>query len=240
MDANTIWATWQTLTGTISSIWGWLSWLAEDRVGTAIIGGVIAQLITLIVWFFTKPCLRLQIGSHVPLALVAATCAESPTGLATWIRVRVKNWGWRDAQSCRIYLTDVIRKGDREPILQKDALLLWASAGGDGKPFEGLTVSRGFSRFFDIAFVPSRNSDSTHATVKSHPDYPNKTFSVDHLELASPEFWIRYPDSLPPGTYTIKIAASGNNFHPRIRKIKIHFDDANTVKVSSRFTLRFV
>jgi hypothetical protein len=128
-------------------------------------------------------------------------------------------------------LTDITREGDKEPILKDDAMPLWASAGGDGKPFEGLTISRGFRRFFDIAFVPSPISHSTHATVKSDAGI-EKTFSVDHLELASPEFWIRHPDSLTPGSYTIRIAASGNNFRPKRRKITIRFKDASTVKVS--------
>jgi hypothetical protein len=213
---------------------------ALQMIASAFAGGVIAQLITLIVWLVTQPWLKLEVGSNVPLLLVAATCAESPTGSATWIRVRVKNCGWRDAQSCRAYLTDITKEGENISILKEenisilkeDVITLWASAGGDGKPLEGLTISRGFSRFFDIGFVPSPISHLTHATDPDHPPQgAKKTFSVDHLEVASPEFWIRHPDSLPPGTYTISIAASGNNFHPQTRKIMIRFKDASTVEV---------
>jgi len=209
--------------------------MRANPLGIAIIGGIISQLILLFVWFFTKPRLRLQIGSVVPFVLVAR-CAHSPTGWATWIRIRVKNWGCRDAQSCRLYLTDIIKKGERELILKKDAMRLWASAGGDGDPYAPLTISRGFSRFFDIGFIPRLPPSSSHATVKSDLDHPpqgTKFWPVDHLSLASPEFWIRHPEPLPPATYKFRTAASGNNFHPATRKIRISFKDANTVKVSS-------
>jgi hypothetical protein len=108
-------------------------------------------------------------------------------------------------------------KGETEPILKKDAMTLWASAGGDRDHRDPLTISRGFRRFFDIGFVAGT-----------------------HLHVASYEFEIRHPPPLGPGTYKLRVAASGNNFHPVTRKLKIRFDDANTVKVSSCFTLRFV
>src|SRR5262245_60477914 len=145
MDADSIWAAWQTITSTINSTLASItsainSGGAWPMIASAVIGGIISQIITLIVGLLTKPRLRLQIGNVVPL-LILAPRPDSPTGSATWIRVRVKNWGWRDAQTCRVYLTDVIKRGETEPILKKDAMTLWASAGGDRDHRDPLTIS---------------------------------------------------------------------------------------------------
>jgi hypothetical protein len=194
----------------ISSIW---AWPGDFHLGSAIAGAVVTRLITLIialiVWVITKPRLTFETGPEIPFVLVAPR-KDSPTGSATWILVRVKNCGWRDAQSCRVYLTDIVREGERVPILKEDAMRLWASAGGDGDDgYAPLTISRGFFRYFDIGFIPATD-----------------------LNVASGEFGIRRPQPLPPGTYKFGIAASGNDFHPITRTVDFHFDDANTVKVS--------
>src|SRR5262245_9906358 len=115
--------------------WAW------QMIASAIAGGVISQLIVGLFHWVTKPRLELETGSAIPFVIVAPRDG-SPTGLATWIRVRVKNRGWRNAESCRVYLTDII-KGGYEPILEADAFPLWASAGGDGDPGAPLTISRG-------------------------------------------------------------------------------------------------
>src|SRR5262249_14099347 len=141
-----------------SSIWVWLGGFGDFHLGSAIAGALVTQLITLIIaliiWLITRPRLTFETGPEIPFVLVAPR-TDSPTGSATWIRVRVKNWGWRDAQSCRVYLTDIIREGERVPILKEDAMTLWASTGGDGDYRAPLTISRGFRRYFDIGFIPA-------------------------------------------------------------------------------------
>jgi hypothetical protein len=183
-----------------NSTWAW------QMIASAFAGAAISQLIGGFFQWVTKPRLIFETGPEIPFVLVAP-CEDSTTGSATWIRVRVKNWGLRDAQSCRVYLTDIIREGDS--ILKEDAMVLWASAGGDGNAYAPLTISRGFGRFFDIGYIPN----------------------ID-LKVASKEFMIRHAQPLPPGTYKFRIAASGTNFHPVTRTIEVHFNDANTVKVS--------
>jgi hypothetical protein len=216
----------------VSSIW---AWLGDFHLGSAIAGALVTQLlaviIALIVWLITKPRLTFETGPEIPFLLVAPR-HDSPTGLARWIRVRVKNRGWRDAH-CRVYLTDIIKEGEKEPILKEDAIQLWASAGGEGRdPYEPLTISRGFSRFFDIGYIPG--DDLTTSMIRPpKPPPPGTEFrSLNHLNLASDEFEIRHPQPLPPGIYKFRIAASGTNFHPITRTVQFHFDDANTVKVS--------
>jgi hypothetical protein len=163
-----------------------------------------------------KPRLSFQTASKIPFVIVAPR-DDSPTGSATWIRVRVINRGWRDAESCRVYLTDIFEEGAQEPILKDDAFPLWASAGGDGDPYAPLSISRGFGRFFDIAFIPGRE-----------------------LRVASNEFWIRRRAALPPGTYEFWIAASGTKLNPVPLGIKIQFDgvSAPVVSVKRRLSCR--
>jgi hypothetical protein len=184
-----------------NSAWLW------QMIATAIAGGVISQLITGLFRWVTKPRLELQTGSAIPFVIVAPR-EGSPTGSATWIRVRVKNWGRRNAESCRVYLTDITKEG--EPILKADPFPLWASAGGDGDYRAPLTISRKFSRFFDIGFL----------------------ITDTELNVASDEFRIRRREPLPAGTYKLGIAASGTNFNPTTRTISIHFDHGSAPQVS--------
>jgi hypothetical protein len=182
------------------------SWDWRLMVLTAIIGGFITQLITLFVWWITKPRLCFRTGRNVPLVIHARN--------ATWIRVRVRNWGWRNAESCRVYLTDIFREGATDPILMKDAMILQASSGGDSGAFKPLSISRKFGRFFDIAFI------------------------ADHerlLTVTSDEFKERTNNNpkLPPGTYEFRIVAAGTNFNPVRRGIKVQFDGASAPIVSS-------
>jgi hypothetical protein len=184
-----------------NSAWAW------QMIASAVAGGVISQLIAGLFRWVTKPRLKLETGSMIPFVIVAPR-KGSPTGSATWIRVRVKNWGWRNAESCRVYLTDIIKEG--EPILKADAFPLWASAGGDGDYRAPLTISRRFSRFFDVGFL----------------------ITDTELNVASDEFRIRRAEPLPAGSYKLGIAASGTNFNPKARTINIHFQRGSAPQVS--------
>jgi len=180
---------------------------------SAIIGGFISQLITGFIWWMTKPRLKFQTASKIPFVIVAPL-ADDPTaiGKATWIRVRVDNRGWRNAESCRVYLTDIfISEDEEEPIiLRHDAMPLWASAGGDGDPYAPLSISRKFGRFFDIGFI-----------------------SDGKLMVASKEFPSRWRDPLPlPGIYNFGIAASGTNFNPITGVIKLQFHGVSASGIS--------
>jgi hypothetical protein len=177
---------------------------------SATIGGFISQFITEFIRWMTKPRLRFQTASKIPFVIVAPL-ADDPTtiGKATWIRVRVHNRGWRDAESCRVYLTDIFREDKEESILKDDAFPLWASAGGDGDPYASLSISRRFGRFFDIGFITNRQ-----------------------LTVASKEFPIRRREPLPPGTYKLGIAASGTNVNPITGVIKLRFDGVSASGIS--------
>ncbi len=155
------------------------------------------------VWWITKPRLCFRTGRKVPLVIHDLD--------ATWIRVRVHNWGWRNAESCRVYLTDIFREGATEPILRKDAMILQASSGGDSGAFQPLSISRKFDRFFDIAYI------------------------ADHEPCTSDEFKARTNNNpkLPPAIYEFRIAASGTNFNPVRRGIEVQVDGAIAPIVSS-------
>jgi hypothetical protein len=172
---------------------------------TGVVGGFASQFIAFVGRWFAKPRLSFQIGSTVPFVIQGPT-DKSPTG-STWIRVRVDNKGWRNAESCRVYLTDVFKEGKKEPILNQDAMMLQASAGGDGDAYKPITISRKFGRFWDIAETRGR----------------------DELYVASKEFWHRNTTQapLPTGTYDFWIAASGTNFNPAPVGIKIRFAGAS-------------
>ena len=207
---------------------GWLAVFEEHEVIKSIVllvmGGVITQLFAWFVWLITRPRLRFQTGSKVPFVIVVTQPVGpvafeagpikrgSSTKSITWIRVRVHNKGWRNAKSCRVYLTDISQKDATEPILKKDVMILGASSGGDGDPWEPLSISRGFGRFFDIAFIPDKGE----------------------LTVQSREFWARTKGkTLPPGTYEFRFAASGTNFNPVRGGIRIQFDAANAPVISA-------
>jgi hypothetical protein len=175
-------------------------------VAGAIVGGFISHWLSLYAKSRRRPRLEFQTGSEAPF-VVAAPHNESPTPRMTWIRVRVRNHGWRDAKSCRVYLTDLSKDGDKrdDVILKDDALALWASNGGDGDMNAPLTISRGFARFYDIAYFLDR----------------------DELKVSSSQYDVRTTAKLAPGVYLFGIAASGANFDPVTAKIEIRFDVAN-------------
>jgi hypothetical protein len=197
----------------LSASW-WISVIAS-----ALLGGIIAQLIAGAVRWTTKPRLRFHFGSKTPF-VISAPRDDSPSGSATWIRLRVDNRGWRNAESCRVYLTDITRQDVKESIVTEDAFPLWSSAGGDGGgPYAPLSISRKFGRFWDVGFIP-----------------------VCELKVASDEFWIRTRAALPPGTYAFRIAAAGTNFNPITTEINIQFQDASAPIIVSPATqkrLRF-
>jgi hypothetical protein len=202
--------------------WDWRPIVLSTIIG-AIIGGFISQIISWVVWWITKPRLRFKTGSKVPFVIVVAERVteafeagpikrEARYELITWIRVRVHNKGWRNAESCRVYLTDIFREDATEPILEKDVMILGASSGGDGDAYGPLSISRGFDRFFDIAFIPDRQE----------------------LTVVSREFSARTKGkTLPPGSYEFWIAASGTNFNPVRRGVRVQFDGASAPIVSS-------
>jgi hypothetical protein len=155
-------------------------------VWQTVLGGIISLSLAGLFRWITKPRLRFQIASSIPFVLVGPR-HDSPTGLATWIRVRVHNRGLRNAESCRVYLTDIFREGQEEPILKEDAMPLWASTGGDRDEYAPLSISRKFGRFFDIGFIP--------------PDR--------QLVVASDEFSIRRRQQpLPPARFWSSLASS--------------------------------
>jgi hypothetical protein len=84
-----------------------LTWL----VISGFIGGFLAHFIAVAGRWFTRPRLRFQVGSTAPFVIQGPT-DKSPTGSA-WIRVRVDNRGWRNAEVCRVYLTDVFMEDQR-------------------------------------------------------------------------------------------------------------------------------
>lgn len=178
-----------------------LPWLLISVLVTGFIGGLVAQFIAFAGRCITRPRLRFQVGSTAPFVMQGPT-DQSPTG-STWIRVRVENRGWRNAELCRVYLTDVFKEGQREPILKQDAVMLGASSGGDAGAYLPITISRKFSRFWDIADTRGRNE----------------------LYVTSREFLNRNTTRapLPIGTYHFWIAASGNNFNPVTRAITVKF-----------------
>jgi hypothetical protein len=133
-----------------------LTWLFIAGV----VGAFASQFIIFVGRLITKPRLTLQVGSTVPFVIQGPT-DTSPTG-STWIRIRVKNKGRRNAESCRVFLTDVFKKGKKEPILKQDATMLGASSGGDSGAYNPITISRKFGRFWDIA--DTRGRDELHLT----------------------------------------------------------------------------
>lgn len=175
-------------------------------IAGALVGGFISHGLSRFAKSRRRPRLEFQIGSEVPF-IVPAPHSESPMLRATWIRVRVRNHGRRDAKSCRVYLTDISKEGDKrdDVILKDDALALWASNGGDGGINAPLTISRGFARFYDIAYFLDR----------------------DELKVPSSQYDARTTAKLAPGVYLFGIAASGANFSPVTAKIEIRFDGAN-------------
>jgi hypothetical protein len=189
-----------------------LTWLLI----TLVIGGLVSQSIGFAVRCITRPKLRFQVGSTAPFVIQGPT-DKSPTG-STWIRVRVDNRGWRNAESCRVYLTDVFKEGQTEPILKQDAMILGASSGGDAGAYLPMTISRKFGRFWDIADTRGR----------------------DELYVTSSEFFNRNMTRapLPIGTYHFWIAASGTNFNPVTKGITVKFSGAGAPICVSSYRIR--
>jgi len=182
-----------------------LGWLLITVLVTGFLGGLVSQSVTFLTRYFTRPKLRFEVGSTAPFVIQGPT-DTSPTG-STWIRIRVENKGWRNAESCRVYLTDVFKEGRQEPILKQDAMMLGASSGGDSGAYEPITISRKFGRFWDIA--DTRGRDELHVTSQEFV-YRNTTQAP-----------------LPIGTYDFWLAASGTNFNPVTIGIKVKFAGAN-------------
>jgi hypothetical protein len=93
-------------------------------------------------------------------------------------------------------------------------MMLGASSGGDSGAYMPITIARKFGRFWDIADTRGR----------------------DELHVASQEFLNRNTTQapLPTGTYDFWIAASGTNFNPAIRGIRVKFNGASApIYVSS-------
>jgi hypothetical protein len=183
----------------VSTNFSLIVWIAG-----AIAGAVIVEIIRFLFRWAGQPRLRFQIGTETPFVIYALD--------ATWIRVRVHNRGWRNAESCRVYLTDIFRKGATEPTLKEDAMILQASSGGDAGAFQPLSVSRGFGRFFDIAFF-----DCEKLLTVTSLQFKDRTNVVERL---------------PPGTYEFRIVAAGTNFNPVRRGVKVQFDGASAPIVS--------
>jgi hypothetical protein len=126
--------------------------------------------------------------------------------------VRIYNSGGRSAKSCRLYLIDLPKEGDKrdELILKDEAIPLWASNGGDDGVDAPLTISRGFGRYFDIAYFLDR----------------------DELKIPSSQCEVRTTAKLAPGVYLFGIAASGA--HPITAKIEIRFEEDEPIVGSFR------
>lgn len=179
----------------------------------ALIGAFVYQCLSFLVRHARRPRLEFEIRSEGPF-VVAAMHHEAPAAQATWIRVRIYNSGRRSAKSCRLYLMDLTKEGDKpdELILKDEAMPLWASNGGDDGVDAPLTISRGFGRYFDIAYFLDR----------------------DELKIPSSQCQGRTIAKLPPGVYLFGIAVSGANFDPITAKIEIRFEEAEPIVVSFR------
>jgi hypothetical protein len=142
-----------------------IEFLRTANLWVAIIGGAAGALFSQIfqVWFrrLGRPRLCFQTESKVPR---------------------------RNAESCRVYLTDIFREGATEPLLKEDAMILQASSGGDSGPFESLSISRKLGRFFDIAFI-----DREKLLTVTSLQFKDRTNLVERL---------------PPGTYEFRIVAA--------------------------------
>jgi hypothetical protein len=189
-----------------------MRWLILCAFIGGLIGAFVYQWISLFVRHRRRPRLEFQIRNEAPF-IVAAMHNESPTIQATWIRVRIYNSGGRNAKSCRAYLMDLIKEGDKrdEVILKDEALTLWASNGGDDGINAPLTISRDFGRCFDIAYFLNR----------------------DEMKIPSSQYDLRTTAKLAPGVYSLGIAVSGANFDPITAKIEIRFDVENEPIVAS-------
>ena len=104
-------------------------------------------------------------------------------------------------------------RAGQDRFLKDDAVLLWASSGGDrGCVNAPLTISRNFGRFFDLAAFLGR--------VTSY-EFPNTESMKENVS------------GYEPGTYRFGISASGANFDPVAAIVEVSFETASEpVKVS--------
>jgi hypothetical protein len=133
---------------------------------------------------------------------------------------------WRAATSARAYLTDLQKEGEK-PTLKDDVILLFPSSYGDGEKSTGVTISRSFSRFFDIACLPGPDDFKNNTGCVYAKD-----LSPDALRIATDTFSSRAVANLSSGTYEMKIVVGGLDFRPKPCTVKITFEDAAVVSVS--------
>ena len=163
------------------------------------VGSALTLLVTFATWFFRRPNLHLSISQGAP-NLVTVPYRVKPDGgsnrggQATWLRISAKNNGWRTAKG-RAFLIFLCRRGDA-PIIDREAIDLWASAGGDGHRHE-LQIPRGVVRHFDLA------------SVLDQPSGPPK------LVLPSEYFPHRWTSDLALGSYVMGAVVVGEGFDSR-------------------------
>jgi hypothetical protein len=158
-----------------------------------------------VIEYWQRPILKFETGAQEPFVRIVSRSV----GNELWIRVRLQNSGWSEAQSDRVYLTDLTKNGTAEPMFKDDAVLLYASSGGDGNRTAPLTISPNFGRFFDLA----------------------ASIGTDHFKIPNTEYYDL--EGYGPGTYRFRIAASGANFRPVVAVVEVGFEGASKpVKVS--------
>jgi hypothetical protein len=161
--------------------------------------------------WWKRPRLNIEAGSTEPYVQKATNQTDNGE-TSTWVRIRVRNDGRSEALSARAYLVDLEKEGEQHPLFHRQAILLWASTGGDGDRDGPLTIPREFGRFFDITCCYGIGSG---------------------LRLPNSHLWGDKPFR-EPGAYLFTVCVSGANFRPKTAKVRVVYRGSSVpLEVSS-------
>jgi hypothetical protein len=172
-------------------------------IGLMVLG---LSLSTIVYWHqrsFRTSNISFEVGNGSPFVITQSQ------GLI-FVRVRVVNNSWQEA-ICRLFLTDLAREGDQQPILNNESILMAAgNTGGEG--YQEQTIGPTFGITFDIAYIVP---------------------GIDNLKIQSrqDQFLEVFRSPLPPGDYKFTVRTNGKNCTSEPKEIFVRYQGSSNVSI---------